>query len=101
MCIGFPMRVVSGDDCSAEVERGSERRRVSMLLVGAQPIGTSVLVHLDSAVRVLDPEEAELIDRALNGLEAASRGENPETYFDDLIDREPTLPAHLQPGGTR
>jgi hydrogenase expression/formation protein HypC len=97
MCLGLPMKVLSGDDVSALVERGPVQRRVSMLLTGEVPVGAHVLVHLDSAVRVLDAEEAALIDQAISGLEAAARGESHEAYFADLIHREPTLPPHLQP----
>lgn len=96
MCLGVPMTVIEGDDVSALCARGDERRRVSVLLVGAQPVGAKVLVHIDSAVRVLDAEEAALIDRALDGLEAALRGEDFENAFADLINREPQLPEHLR-----
>ena len=58
--------------------------------------GTKVLVHIDTAVRVLDEEEAGSIDRALEGLAAALEGRAFEHLFQDLIDREPELPAHLR-----
>ncbi|MCW2315244.1 hydrogenase expression/formation protein HypC [Rhodoblastus acidophilus] len=96
MCLGVPMTVIEGDDVTALCARGDERRRVSVLLLGPQPAGAKVLVHIDSAVRVLDDEEATLIDRALVGLEAAMRGEDFESAFADLIDREPQLPEHLR-----
>ncbi|MCU0701900.1 MAG: HypC/HybG/HupF family hydrogenase formation chaperone [Myxococcaceae bacterium] len=97
MCLGLPMKVLSGDDVSALVERGTTQRRVSTLLTGAVPVGAYVLVHLDSAVRVLDADDAVLIDLAISGLEAAARGESHEAYFADLIHREPRLPPHLVP----
>jgi hydrogenase expression/formation protein HypC len=96
MCLGIPMSIVEGDDISALCQRGDEQRRVSLLLVGAQPVGTQVLVHIDTAVRVLDADEAALIDRALDGLAAAMRGEDFESAFADLVDREPQLPEHLR-----
>ncbi len=96
MCLGLPMTVVDGGDFSAVCERRGERRRVSTLLIGRQAAGARLLVHLDSAVRVLDVEEAEAIDRALDGLAAASAGQAFEHLFADLIDREPQLPAHLR-----
>lgn len=95
MCLGIPMTVVDGDGVQALCARGEERRAISMLLVGAQPAGTKVLVHLDSAIRVLDQDEARLIDDALAGLAAAVEGRNFEHLFADLIDREPQLPDHL------
>ncbi len=96
MCLGVPMSIVEGDDISALCQRGAEQRRVSLLLVGAQPVGTQVLVHIDTAVRVLEADEAALIDRALDGLAAAMRGEEFESAFADLVDREPQLPEHLR-----
>jgi hydrogenase expression/formation protein HypC len=90
------MRIVEADEMSALCERGEERRRVSLLLLGPQPVGAFVLVHIDTAVRVLDEEEAGLIEQALQGLAAALRGENIDRHFADLIGREPQLPEHLR-----
>ena len=98
MCIGFPMRVIEGDDLTARCDRRGESRTVSMLLVGAQAPGAQVLVHLGSAVRVLDPDEARLIDDALDGLAAAMEGRNVDALFADLVGREPQLPEHLREG---
>jgi hydrogenase expression/formation protein HypC len=90
------MQIVESDDMTALCARGDESRRVSMLLLGAQPVGSFVLVHIDTAVRVLEPDEAGLIEQALQGLAAALRGENIDAHFADLIDREPQLPEHLR-----
>ena len=98
MCIGFPMRVIEGDDLTALCERRGDAQRVSMLLVGAQPPGARVLVHLGSAVRVLETDEARLIDDALDGLAAAMEGRNVDDLFADLVGREPQLPDHLRDG---
>lgn len=99
MCLGIPMVVVEGDDMTALVARGDEQRRVSMLLVGEQPVGTQVLVHIDSAVRVLDEAEATMIDNALRGLAAALDGESFDHLFADLVGREPQLPDFLRDDG--
>ncbi len=96
MCVGVPMRIIEGDEVSALCARDDDSRRVSMLLIGAQEPGTQVLVHIDTAIRVLDAQEARLIDDALRGLEAALRGESFDALFADLIDREPQLPRHLR-----
>ncbi len=96
MCLGVPMTVLDDDPFTARCRRGEEIRTVSMLLVGAQAPGTEVLVHIDRAVRVLDPEEAVLIARALDGLGAALAGDAFEDCFADLIGREPQLPEHLR-----
>jgi hydrogenase expression/formation protein HypC len=95
MCLGIPMTVLADGDLTALCGRGEETRPVSLLLIGPQPAGTRVLVHIDTAVRVLDAEEADAIDRALEGLAAALDGRAFEHLFQDLIDREPVLPAHL------
>ena len=95
MCLGIPMVIREGDDMTALVERRGETRRVSMLLVGEQPVGTIVLVHIDTAVRVLEAPEAKLIDDGLDGVAAAMEGRAFEHLFADLVDREPQLPAFL------
>lgn len=89
------MSIVESDEFSALCQRGGESRRVSLALVGALPPGTLVLVHIDSAIRVLDAEEARRIDQALLGLEAALRGETDfDRFFGDLGEG-PRLPDHL------
>lgn len=97
MCLGIPMRVVECDDFTALVERRGEVRRVSALLVGRQPVGAMLLVHIDSAVRRLDADEARLIDDALDGVAAALDGRAFDHLFADLVDREPQLPDFLRP----
>jgi len=96
MCIGLPMRVVTGDEFFAECDRRGAIERVSLLLVGPQPPGTPVLVHLGTAVRVLEADEARLIDDALDGVAAAVEGRPYDHLFADLIDREPQLPDFLR-----
>jgi hydrogenase expression/formation protein HypC len=98
MCLGFPMRIVSGDDLSAIAERDGERRTISMLLSGAVAPGTAVLVHLGSAVRVLDDEEAGFIEEAIAGLIAADRGEDVVEVFPDLVGRTAQLASKVSPG---
>ncbi|MBK5961221.1 hydrogenase [Rhodoplanes elegans] len=95
MCIGLPMRIVTADAFSAMCERRGAVEPVSLLLVGPQPAGTPVLVHLGTAVRVLDEAEARQIDDALDALAAALDGRPFDHLFADLIGREPELPAHL------
>ena len=96
MCIGFPMRVIEGDDMVALCERGGKVAHLSMLLIGEQPPGAWVLAHLGSAVRTLDEDEARLIDEALRGVVEAMEGGDFEPRFADLIGREPQLPEHLR-----
>lgn len=95
MCIALPMRVVEPEGDFATVEGRGERRQVSLLLVGPQPLGTPLLIHADTALRVLDEAEVPLLESALDGLQAVLNGKSPDGYFDDLINRTPRLPAHL------
>ncbi len=96
MCIGIPMTILESDDAGAICDRRGVRHHISLLLLGAQTPGTKVLVHLDTAIRVLETDEAQLIDDALDGLAAAVEGRDFEHLFADLIDREPQLPEHLR-----
>lgn len=95
MCVGFPMRVVLGGEFTAVCERRGAVEQVSLLLVGPQPSGARLLVHLSAAVRVLGEDEARQIDDALDGLSAALEGQAFDHLFADLIDHEPELPAAI------
>ena len=96
MCIGIPMQVVASGPFEAICERHGQSHTLSMMLVGEQPVGTWVLTHLGSAIRVLNEAEARAIDDALTGLSEAVEGRNFDALFADLINREPELPAHLR-----
>ena len=74
MCLGVPMRVIESDGYTALCERRGERRRVNVMLIDGAPAGAYVLVHIGSAVRLLDDGEASLIDAALDALGAALDG---------------------------
>ncbi|WP_027554431.1 HypC/HybG/HupF family hydrogenase formation chaperone [Bradyrhizobium sp. Cp5.3] len=96
MCLGLPMTIVETEGVSALCEFRGEQRRVSMLLLSNPPVGAFVLVYIDTAIRLLDEDEARLIASAIAGLEAALEGEESGRFFADLIDREPQLPEHLR-----
>ncbi|OAF04289.1 hydrogenase [Bradyrhizobium centrolobii] len=96
MCLGLPMTIVETDGVSGLCEFRGEQRRVSMLLLSNPPVGAFVLVNIDTAIRLLDEDEARLIASAIAGLEAALEGEESDRFFPDLIDREPQLPEHLR-----
>lgn len=96
MCLGLPMTIVETDGISALCEFHGEQRRVSMLLLSHPPVGAKVLVFIDTAIRLLDEEEARLIGDAILGLGAVLNGEDCDRFFADLIDREPQLPEHLR-----
>lgn len=105
MCIGVPMQVVAGDGAgiSAVCDRGGERKRIDMMLVGEQPPGTWVLEFHGAARRVMTAEEAAQSLAALRALEIALGASGDVTeragidaLFADLVDRGPQLPEHLR-----
>ena len=97
MCIGLPMQVIESRPGQALCRGMGEQREVDTLLVGDQPVGSWLLVFLDSAREVISPQQAQQISEALMALTLATRGETDLNHlFADLADREPTLPPHLQ-----
>jgi hydrogenase expression/formation protein HypC len=97
MCIGLPMRVIAVQPGRAICLGMGQQREVDTLLVGDPPVGSWLLVFLDSARERLSGERAAQISQALTALELALQGETQVDHlFADLIDREPSLPAHLQ-----
>ena len=96
MCLGLPMTIVDTDGVTALCEHGNEQRRISVVLLADVRAGAKVLVHIDSAVRLLDENEARLICKALDGLEASLNGQSCDRFFADLIGHEPQLPEHLR-----
>jgi hydrogenase expression/formation protein HypC len=98
MCLGIPMTVVAplgAGMAQCRAGDGSERV-VSLLLLGDVAPGTPVLVHVDTAVRVLDPSEMKPIEDALEALAASLEGRPFDHLFADLIGRTPQLPPHLR-----
>lgn len=96
MCFGLPMRVISVNGGLALCEAGSLREHVDLALVGTVKPGSFLLVHLGTAHRALDEEEAGSIANAIEAVRAAASGEPFEHLIADLVDREPELPPHLQ-----
>lgn len=96
MCVGIPMRVVSSDGLSAVCVAGERTETVDLALVGPQPDGEWLLVFLGTARERLDPRDAELISRALEGLAAVMAGGDLGDAFADLEARPPSLPPHLE-----
>ena len=102
MCIGVPMQVVAVEAGAAWCEGMGERRRVDMLLVGEQPVGSWLLVFLNTAREVIDEAQARRTADALRAVQLALQGETRvEHLFADLIEREPELPAFLRPATTK
>jgi hydrogenase expression/formation protein HypC len=98
MCIGMPMTVVSVDGLTALCEGALGPAHIDLALVGPVAAGQAVLVHVGTAVRLLEPDEARAIADAIEAVARAQRGEPFEHLLADLIDKEPELPAHLRVG---
>ena len=98
MCIGRPMQIMRCDTGRALCSDGSEQKWIDMSLIGDQPEGTWVLVFLDAAREVLQPERAEQIKKAIGAVAAVMNGDAADfdDLFADLVERAPQLPEHLQ-----
>ncbi|QCO05043.1 HypC/HybG/HupF family hydrogenase formation chaperone [Azospirillum argentinense] len=87
MCLGIPMQVLETDGFTARCTGRGEERRVNVMLIEDMPEGGWVLVHLDRAVRPLEAEEVEPLNRALDAILLAAKGENVDHLFADLIEK--------------
>lgn len=97
MCIGIPMQIVEMQGDSARCVYKDRESLVDMMLTGPQPIGSWVLVFLDTAREVLNEQRAHQIADALEALQLTLQGENQiDHLFADLIGREPQLPEFLR-----
>jgi hydrogenase expression/formation protein HypC len=97
MCVGLPMRIVARDGNNAICEGRGQRSHVDLALTGALPDGTWVLTHQGRALREMTAEEAAQTSAALDALEAVlAGGDGLDSFFADLVGREPQLPDHLK-----
>jgi hydrogenase expression/formation protein HypC len=91
------MQITSIEPGHAWCEGMGERKRIDTLLIGEQPVGTWVLVFLNSAREVLTEQQAQSVSKAVQAVNLAMQGEsNVDHLFADLVDHEPQLPAFLQ-----
>ncbi|WP_374264041.1 HypC/HybG/HupF family hydrogenase formation chaperone [Zoogloea sp.] len=97
MCIGIPCRVIEAGRWTARCVGPDGEQQVDLLLVGEQPVGAWLLTFLGTAREVIDAARAEAINNALAALDAARTGDRAriDALFADLVERPPTLPAHL------
>lgn len=97
MCLGVPMQVLESTRWAARCAGPEGEASIDMALVGEQPVGTWVLTFLGAAREVIDPARASAINNALAALQAALHGDATgiDALFADLLEREPSLPAHL------
>ncbi len=96
MCVGVPLRILSVDGIAARATDGTHEELIDLSLVGEVPVGTWVLGFLGTAREVIIQDEAEKIGKALNGLRSLMNGGELGAAFDDLEQRAPQLPPHLQ-----
>lgn len=96
MCMGLPMEVLHVEGTSAECLRGTETSKVDLSLIDPVEPGQHVLVFLGRAIEVLTAHDAQKIDDALEAVERARTGQSFDHLFADLVEREPSLPPHLQ-----
>ncbi|MGB0514027.1 MAG: HypC/HybG/HupF family hydrogenase formation chaperone [Wenzhouxiangellaceae bacterium] len=102
MCLGVPMQVETTPPDGLAVRCRStdglnSRDVMTVLLDRAPSAGDWLLVHIDTAVRIIDAHEARAVADALAALAAARHGQPFEHLLGDLADRTPELPEHLQP----
>jgi hydrogenase assembly chaperone HypC/HupF len=96
------MQVLRSEDdwawCSADPADPARAEHLDMRLIGAQPVGTWVLAFMGAAREVLSAEQAAQTQAAHRALVAVMQGVgDTESFFADLIGREPSLPEHLRP----
>lgn len=97
MCIGIPMQVIENGVFDALCRDGERRVRVDTTLVGNPAPGSWLLVFLGAAREQLDEPTALAMRDAVDAVSQIMAGDDHiEHLFDDLIDREPPVPEHLQ-----
>lgn len=98
MCISLPMQVLKVEPGFALCEGMGEIRRVNTWLIDQPAPGDWLLVFVDSAREILEPERAQQIADALQAATLALSGETDlDRWFPDLANREPQLPDFLKP----
>jgi hydrogenase expression/formation protein HypC len=96
MCIGIPVQVIEVKGLSALARDGEETVGIDLALVGPVDPGTWVLNFLGAAREVLDPDEALKIRAAVGAVRSVMNGGDVGDAFQDIEDRGPQLPPHLQ-----
>ncbi len=96
MCIGTPVQILEATPWRATALGTDGVRHLSLTLTGPLEPGTWVLAQGELAIREITPDDAELIEAALDACLKAETGGDWEAGFADLINREPQLPPHLR-----
>jgi hydrogenase expression/formation protein HypC len=99
MCIGVPMRIVEICGASAWCEGRGSRRLLNTLMLDTPAVGSWVLSSLGLARQLLTPEDAALINAALDELEGVmrndfeARGPGPSGHAGEVKAQPFALPA--------
>ncbi len=75
MCIGIPVQIIEPGEMTARCYGRNGEEWVNMMLIGPQKKGVWVLNFLGSAREILSEEDANNINKALDGLTAIMQGE--------------------------
>jgi len=99
MCIGIPMQVIETGRGRALCRDGNSQSWVDTRLVDGADTGTWLLVFAGAAREIISSERAAQVAAAVQALQASAQGDTDaiDALFADLVNREPTLPPHLQP----
>lgn len=92
------MQVIEAFETSAICAGRNGTQMINTMLVGKVEPGQWLMTFLDAARDIIDSEQAELVNAALDGLQlVADGGEiDMDRYFGDLVNREPVLPDYLR-----
>ena len=96
MCIGIPVRIVEAKGLTGLALDGGDLVEIDLALTGPVAPGTWVLNFLGAAREVLDADEAARIRAAVEALRSVMTGGGVGNAFDDIEERGPQLPPHLQ-----
>ncbi len=87
MCVGIPVQVIEADEFSALCRGRNGEERINTMLIGRQNEGSWLLSFLGMAREVISEQDAEHINKALDGLSAIMGGETEidvDSYFPDI-----------------
>jgi hydrogenase expression/formation protein HypC len=97
MCIGAPMQVVQAREFHAICQDDGRLIRVDTSLTGRPAVGSWLLVFLGAAREILDEQTALAMRDAVHAVAQVMSGDyRVDHLFDDLIERRPQVPEHLQ-----
>ena len=80
MCIGLPMQIIDVRPGLALCRYQGEASWIDMMLVGEQPVGTWVMVFLNTAREVINEQTAKQIADALTAVRQNTNRVTPITW---------------------